>query len=304
MRMPPAARGVRRFVPLRSQLRVCLSHPTFVPEDDAKPLPVSSSERPPFAPEQKRLFREVLELMNRREVPYVVSGAFALHAHTGIWRDTKDLDLFLEQRHVSNALRQLQEAGFLCEVCDPVWLAKAHRGDFFVDLITGMSNGVIAVDASWIERALPHPIMGVPSRVLAAEELIASKLFVTRRERFDGADICHVIYGTRGRFDWQRLLGIMGEHWEVLLWALMLFHYIYPAHANYVPSEIWDDLLGRFQRELRDGSRAPFRGSLIDENMFAIDVYEWGMDNELDRYREQRLLRATTCDPESKDPAA
>jgi Nucleotidyltransferase of unknown function (DUF6036) len=275
-----------------------------VPEAEDKALPVSSSERPPFAPEQKRLFREVLELMNRRQVPYVVSGAFALHAHTGIWRDTKDLDLFLEQRHVSNALRQLQEAGFLCEVCDPVWLAKAHRGDFFVDLITGMSNGVISVDASWIERALPHPIMGVPSRVLAAEELIASKLFVTRRERFDGADICHVIYGTRGRFDWQRLLGIMGEHWEVLLWALMLFHYIYPAQANYVPSEIWNDLLGRFQRELRDGSRAPFRGSLIDENMFAIDVYEWGFDNELDRYREQRLLHATTSDPESKDPAA
>jgi hypothetical protein len=274
-----------------------------VPGADTKPLPVSSSERPSFAPEQKRLFREVLSLMNEREVPYVVSGAFALHAHTGIWRDTKDLDLFLEQRHVGDALAQLQEDGFQCEVCDPVWLAKAHRGDFFVDLITGMSNGVISVDASWIERALTRPIMGIPSRVLAAEELIASKLFVTRRERFDGADISHVIHGTRGEFDWQRLLGIMGEHWEVLLWALMLFHYIYPAHANYVPAEIWDDLLGRFQRELRDGSRAPFRGSLIDENMFAIDVCEWGLENELARYRERRLRSANACDPNC-EPAA
>jgi hypothetical protein len=276
-----------------------------VAEQD-KPLPVSSSERPQFPREQKQLFREVLEHMNGSGVPYVVSGAFALQAHTGIWRDTKDLDLFLEQRHVGEALDSLSEDGFECEVCDPVWLAKAHRGDFFVDLITGMSNGVISVDASWIERALSRDVMGVPSRVLNAEELIASKVFVTRRERFDGADICHVIYGTKGKFDWQRLMGIVGEHWEVLLWSLQLFHYIYPQQANYVPAAIWDDLLGRFQRELRDGSSAPFRGSLIDENMFAIDVKEWGLGNELGRYRELRLAKAgASCDVEcAGEPAA
>jgi nucleotidyltransferase DUF2204 len=288
---------------VRPQHRANMRHPTGVPED-SKPLPVSSSERPLFPPEQKLLFREVLEKMNESTIPYVVSGAFALQAHTGIWRDTKDLDLFLEQCHVGGALRQLSADGFECEVCDPVWLAKAHRGDFYVDLITGMSNGVISVDASWIERALPKPVMGVPTRVLGAEELIASKLFVTRRERFDGADICHVIHGTRGKLDWQRILGIVGEHWEVVLWSLQLFHYIYPQHAHYVPAEIWDDLLGRFQRELRDGSKAPFRGSLIDENMFAIDVCEWGFDNELARYRERRLTHAETCDIDCEEPAA
>src|SRR5205085_3570088 len=131
-------------------------------------------------------------------------------AHTGIWRDTKDLDLFLTARNVKPALERLQAAGFDTEVCDPVWLAKAHRGDFYVDLITGMSNGVITVNDTWIERALPQAIVGVPSRVLAAEELIASKLFVTRRERFDGADICHVIFGVRGKLDWQHLLNLCG----------------------------------------------------------------------------------------------
>src|SRR5436309_103610 len=60
-----------------------------------RPLPVSSSTAPQFPEAQTRLFREVLELLNASAIPYVVSGAFALHAHTGIWRDTKDLDLFL-----------------------------------------------------------------------------------------------------------------------------------------------------------------------------------------------------------------
>ncbi len=257
--------------------------------DADKPLPVSSSTAPRFAPAQRALFREVLELFNQRGVPYVVSGAFALHAHTGIHRDTKDLDLFLRSEDVPNALRVLHVDGFETEVLDPIWLAKAHRGEFFVDLITGMSNGVIVVDQSWIDRARPAFIVDVPTRVLAAEELIASKLFVTRRERFDGADIAHVIYGTQGRLDWQRLHDLVGEHWGVLLWALILFQYIYPAQAGYVPRVVWDDLLDRFRRELEHpDSHARFRGSLIDENMFAIDVKEWGLEDQVAEYRERR----------------
>src|SRR5437868_7402031 len=105
--------------------------------------PVSTSTPPKFAPEQEALYREVLELMNRHKVPYVVSGAFALQYHTGICRDTKDLDLFLPLENVPSALKYLQDDSFVCEVCDPVWLAKAHRNGFFVDLISGMSNAVI-----------------------------------------------------------------------------------------------------------------------------------------------------------------
>ena len=261
-----------------------------VPGASEKPLPVSSSTRPLFAPEQEKLFREVLHVMNDAGVPYAVSGAFALQQHTGIWRDTKDMDLFLPAEHVPKALETLLMDGFECEICDPVWLAKAHRSDFYVDLICGMSNGVILVDQSWIEHASWAEIVGVRTRVLAPEELIASKLFVTRRERFDGADIAHVIFGTRGRIEWKRLFELVGEHWEVLLWALILFRYVYPAQTFYVPRQVWDELLQRFQRELKHPDpHASFRGSLIDEKMFAIDVYEWGMEDLVESYRQQRL---------------
>ena len=252
-------------------------------------LPVSSSLPPEFPPEQRALFCEVLEHLNRAAVPYVVSGAFALQQHTGIWRNTKDLDLFLPAQAVSGALRHLQEQGFETEIRDPVWLAKAHRDGYYVDLITGMSNGVITVDQSWIERSSHTVVLGVPTRVLAPEELIASKLFVAFRERFDGADVVHVIFGTKGRLDWQRLLGLVGNHWELLLWELVLFHYIYPACCDYVPREVWGDLLGRLRSELAaPNSSAPFRGSLLDEKMFAIDVREWGMENLLQEQRAHR----------------
>jgi hypothetical protein len=256
--------------------------------EQEKPALISSSRPPAFPPEQQSLFREVIELMERNLVPYAISGAFALHRHTGIWRDTKDLDLFLPAGEVGPALHLLQNDGFATDVPDAVWLAKARRDGYFVDLITGMSNAILRVDRSWIERASRVQIFGVSARVLAPAELIASKIFVTRRERFDGADICHVIYGTRGCFDWERLMDLLGEHWQMLYWYLILYHYVYPAETRYVPGEIWEELQQRFKVELAHPNRAiNFRGSLIDENMFAIDTAEWGKRNLLDETRRR-----------------
>ena len=262
---------------------------SVTPEE--RKLPVSSSRPPEFAPEQVKLFRAVLKHLNDTQVPYVVSGAAALRLHTGIARDTKDLDLFLCHEHVHAALQSLQEEGFETEMTDRVWLAKAHRGEYFVDLITGMSNAVVVVDSSWMDRAIPGEQFGVPVKVLAREELIASKLFVTRRERFDGADIAHVIYSAKGDLDWQRVLSLVGKHWEILLWNLVLYRYIYPAHTDYVPRSLWHELLSQYCKLLGQPAEGePFRGSLIDPMMFAIDVNEWGMENLLDEYRQRRLV--------------
>jgi hypothetical protein len=267
-----------------------VSQPNQVPPHQAEELPKTSSLPSDVPIEQVELFRDVLLALERNRVPYAVSGAFALRQHTGICRSTKDLDLFVTAKNCKAALNCLRQAGMECHIEDPVWLAKAFRAGFFVDLITGMSNGMITVEDTWIKRARPAVVYGVETRVLAPEELVASKIFVTRRERFDGADIAHVIYGTYGSFDWQYELELVGEHWEMLLWALVLFRYVYPAQSHYVPAEIWCELLHRFEREIRDPDpRARFRGSLVDNNMFAIDVNEWGMANLLEERRRVRL---------------
>ena len=270
---------------------------------DDKPLPITSSAEPDFSEEQIELFHAVLEHLKDKRVPYVVAGAAALREHTGIARDTKDLDVFLPAEHVAAALDSLREEGFETEVSDPVWLAKAHRGEYFVDLITGMSNAVITVDQSWIDRGIPCTLFGVDVKVLAPEELIASKLFVSRRERFDGADIAHVIFATKARLDWDRVLQLCGEHWEMLLWVLVLFHYVYPANSQMVPRRVWDDLLGRLQAQLdAPDSHARFRGSLVDPPMFNIDMTEWGLPNMMEEYRARRLARLEKSAAE--EPAA
>lgn len=259
-------------------------------EQQRTTIPETSSEPCRLPQEQQILFREILTLFESRNVACAVAGAFALQEHTGIHRDTKDLDLFLTSETATKAVKLLRDEGFHCETCDPVWLYKAHRDGFFVDLITGMSNAAIVVEDSWIQRAKPATVHGVRTRVLAAEELVASKLFVTRRERFDGADIAHVIYGSRGRLDWQRILQLAAENWEILLWALVLFRFCYPAQTQFVPAEVWRHLMRNFEAAIAQSDPAArFRGSLIDDKMFAIDINDWGLDNLMQEYRERRL---------------
>jgi len=261
-----------------------------MPERQPALIPETSSAPVKIPEEQQTLFREILIQLEQQHIPYAVAGAFALREHTGIGRDTKDLDLFLTAEAVSRAIPALRDQGFECETCDPVWLYKAHRGGFFVDLITGMSNAAIVVEDCWIEHSRPAVVHGVHTRVLAAEELLASKLFVTRRERFDGADIAHIIYGTRGQLDWQRVLHLAAENWELLFWALVLFRYAYPAQTEFVPLKVWHELIRRFDHAVvNPDPAARFRGSLIDDKMFAIDVNEWGLANLMEEYRHRRL---------------
>jgi hypothetical protein len=260
------------------------------PVKSAEAVPVTSSMPADIPEEQAALFREILTSLEAEHTPFAVSGAFALRQHTGISRLTKDLDLFMTACTTRKVMPLLRQRGFECEVLDPVWLSKVRKGDFFVDLITGMSNGVFVVEDSWIEHARPAIVHGVETRVLAPEELVASKIFVTRRERFDGADIAHVIYGTYPSFDWERELQIAGEHWEMLLWSLLLFRYVYPGQTHYVPARVWSELLGRLTKEIaHPDPNAKFRGSLVDENMFAIDLKEWRLPDLLSENRRRRL---------------
>jgi len=259
--------------------------------EESTALPVSSSAEPELCVGQ-RLYKDVLRILEAHRVPYAVSGAFALREHTGVGRPVKDLDIFLTSETAGTTLGLLRQQGFRCEICDPVWLAKAHRGDFFVDFITGMSNAAIIVTDSWIDRAQPTEILGVQTRVLGAEELLASKMFVVRRERFDGADIAHIIYATGGKLDWGRIFDLAGSHWEMLLWSLILFRYVYPAQSHYVPLLVWTQLVNRLMcKLLNPDPTARFRGSLVDENMFAIDVNEWGLDDLLSEYRASRARK-------------
>ena len=60
------------------------------------------------------------------------------------------------------------------------------------------------------------------------------------RERYDGADVAHLLRAHGDRLDWPRLLRRFGPHWRVLLSHLVLFGFIYPGERALVPAWVMD----------------------------------------------------------------
>lgn len=233
-----------------------------------------------FKPGQAQLFAEALSTLEAAGVPVLIAGAFASHAYSGIWRNTKDLDLFLRSGDVHTALRALGEAGFETELRDPSWLAKAWKDPYLIDLIFGNGNRVLQVDDSWIDRGRPIEICGVRTRLIALEDLIASKLFVAKRDRFDGADVAHLIRSRGREIDWERVLERLPEDRLLLLWHLVFFLYVYPGHAELVPHDLVHRLMEEMNRLWDDPvDERSFRGTVVDHVAFAIDVADWGYDD-------------------------
>ena len=87
-------------------------------------------------------------------------------------------------------------------------------------------------------------------QIAPAEETLWSKAFVMERERFDGADVAHIILAYGERLDWGRLRERFGAHWRVLLAHLVLFGFIYPSARSRVPVAVMEELLGRLTPEL------------------------------------------------------
>jgi len=64
-------------------------------------------EKFPGNPVELEVFRNWLEILNRAEIPYILGGAFAVYFYTGGWRDTKDMDVFLQAKDLRRALEAL-----------------------------------------------------------------------------------------------------------------------------------------------------------------------------------------------------
>src|SRR5438067_3377612 len=143
--------------------------------------------------EAGQVYRRALDLLAEAGIPFLVGGAYCLAQHAGIVRHTKDFDLFVRPPDCPRVLARLAEAGFRTEVTFPHWLGKAFRGEYFVDVIFSSGNGLATVDEGWFEHAVPAEILGMAVKLCPAEEVVWSKSFVQERERYDGADVAHLL---------------------------------------------------------------------------------------------------------------
>lgn len=242
----------------------------------ANPKRAPLSTRRMVRPVARQFYEDTLRLLTAAEVSFVVGGALALKHFAGIARDTKDLDVFLRKSDVERAMAVLADAGFETEVLYPHWLAKAWSGPHFVDFIFDSANGVCPVDDGWFEHAAHCTLWNVPVLVSPVEEMIVSKCFVMERERFDGADVYHLLEARGAQLDWERLIARFGDNWRVLLGHLVFFSFVYPQRRDVIPKEIMTTLLDRARREQRPETVEVCRGTLLSREQYLVDLKERG----------------------------
>ena len=239
-------------------------------------------------------YRRALQALVDAGVPFLVGGAFAHACFTGIRRSTKDLDLFIRREDYDRIMALMAAEGWRNEMPYPHWLAKVYAGEDFIDLIFNSGNGLTPVDDGWFRDNAEAEVLGVPVRIANIEDGMMSKAFIMERERYDGADIAHLLQANAERLDWHKLLRRFGPHWRVLLTHLSLFGYIYPGERHRVPRWVMDQLLLRLADESREPPAVDAHicaGTLLSREQYLHDVERLG-------YVDGRLTPASTMTPE------
>jgi hypothetical protein len=252
-----------------------------------------------LAPETVDFYREALAALEEAGVPVLVGGAYAFARYTGIVRHTKDFDVFVQPRDFDRTLDAFARRGWKTERTFDHWLGKGFKGHDFVDVIFSSGNGVARVDDLWFQHAVDDTVLGRPVRLVPAEEMIWSKSFIMERERFDGADVAHVLRCRAADLDWDRLLRRFEPHggWRVLLAHLVLFGYIYPGDVRLIPGRVLETLAGRLcgdttgeKNEETEDDRL-CRGTILSRSQYLVDVLQWG-------YEDARLRPEGNMSPE------
>src|SRR4051812_1484750 len=195
-------------------------------------------------------YRRTLHVLSDARVPFLVGGSHALLNYTGIVRETKDFDLFIRHGDLDAGLEALREAGYHTEVTFPHWLAKAKQGNDVVDLVFSSGNGVCRVDDEWFTYATEADVLGMPVKIAPVEELLWQKSYVMERERYDGADVAHILRSCAETLDWDRLMRRFDPQWQLFLSYLILFGFIYPSERHRIPEWVTVELTTRLQQEL------------------------------------------------------
>jgi predicted nucleotidyltransferase len=252
--------------------------------------PLAPSLEEEVAPGTAAFYRRALQVLVDAGIPFLVGGAFAHACFTGIRRSTKDLDLFIRREDYERIAAIADAEGWRSELTYPHWLAKVYAGEDFIDLIFNSGNGVTPVNHRWFHDNPEAEVLGVPVRIANMEDGLLSKSFIMERERYDGADIAHLLQANAEHLDWPGLLERFGTHWRVLLAHLTLFGYIYPGERHRVPAWVMDQLLARLAAETRQPpaeDRHVCAGTLLSREQYLHDVERLG-------YVDGRLTAAST----------
>jgi hypothetical protein len=229
-------------------------------------------------PETTAFYTEVLRVLHQNNLNFMIGGGFAMFHYTEIERLTKDMDIFCKPSEYPKILKLLAEKGFRTELTDVRWLAKVFKEENYIDIIFDTVNNICKVDDTWYAQAVEGVYNEIPIKFLPAEELIWCKLYVQNRERYDGADINHLLLKQGKNLNWKHILFRMDQHWHLLLAQILIFQFVYPAdYHDIIPVWLFDELMerAREQYDIPPAVEKVCRGPVIDQTQYEVDIKLW-----------------------------
>jgi hypothetical protein len=133
------------------------------------------------------------------DVPFLLGGSLASWARGGP-QTFKDLDFMIKPDDADRALEALTEVGMRPEKPPEGWLYKAFDGDVMIDLIF-RPRGLPMTDEV-IERGDAMEVLALPIRVMALEDVIATKLLSLDEHYLDYSGLLAMTRALREQIDW------------------------------------------------------------------------------------------------------
>jgi hypothetical protein len=194
-----------------------------------------------------------------------------------LFRETKDLDIFCKPSEFPVILKVFSDKGYATEVTDARWLGKIFKGDCFIDVICNSVNSIWTVNDNWFERSLKGKLFGAEVRFTSAEDIFRCKIYIQNRERYDGADLNHLILRYGHKLNWKWILEHLDMHWQLLLGQIINFQFVYPSERQLIPEWLMEELLKRLSalNAMPTSQEKVCQGPLIDQTQYETDIKQW-----------------------------
>jgi hypothetical protein len=136
------------------------------------------------------------------DVPFVLGGGLAAWARGSTFSD-HDVDFLVKPQDTERAVRALEDAGMRIERPPEGWLLKAYDGHVMVDVIFEPATGPVTDEL--IERAEEREVLSARMRVLALEDIMASKLLALNETHLDFGGSLEIARAVREQVEWDEV---------------------------------------------------------------------------------------------------
>jgi hypothetical protein len=149
--------------------------------------------------EIRDLLKRTAVALKQGGVPFALCGGYASWVR-GAPEPDHDADFLVPGDEAERAAKVLTDAGL--QVQDPAedWLTKVVQGNSFVDVLWRTCGRPVETDL--IERAETMPVLSVHMPVLAATDIVVTKLMALDEHYCDFARLLPVARALREQVDW------------------------------------------------------------------------------------------------------